>query len=535
MLPLRHFLLLALNALVRNRLQTALAMLGVTVGVGALVTSIALGRGAQESINDQLRAAGVNMIVVTAGNYQVKREQGREGAAGHSELDDGLRRMLPLLPGELRTVSMPLARSRPGVAQNAAPRRAVLRPAASNKRSQGRLIKAHYEDDPMAVHDHPTAKERLGDAMAGLGAAATLTREDAQAIRDGVPGVQYVVSGVHENARVYLDAAEGAEAKQWFTRLHGTEADLPSIRSGWTFPHGRFLDRDDVRDSAQVMVLGRVVADRLFGEGVNPVGATLRLWNQPFKVIGVVGSRSWASQPAPGDDQFDAVYVPVTTIHRLLNLSKLNTITVTTSSIGETTQISKLITELLRQRHGITEEMPDDFTVKTQAQQVLGKGLPPELARVVSGNMATVDQLTIEQLSKSLQRANWTMLGLLAGVATVSLVVGGIGVMNLLLLSVTQRTREVGLRMAMGARRGDVALQFVLEAVLLSLVGGVLGTLLGVLASGGLEEFFEWSAAVSPLSAALAMVVAALLGIASGVYPARRAAQLDPIEALRHE
>jgi len=166
---------------------------------------------------------------------------------------------------------------------------------------------------------------------------------------------------------------------------------------------------------------------------------------------------------------------------------------------------------------------------------VLGKGLPPALARAVTGNMASVDQLTVEQLSASLKRTNWTMLALLGGVATVSLLVGGIGVMNLLLLSVTQRTREVGLRIAMGARRSDIAVQFVLEAMLLSVIGGLFGVLCGVAASGSLEKFFQWSAVVSPLAAGLAMVVATLLGIAFGVYPARRAAQLDPIEALRHE
>ncbi len=138
---------------------------------------------------------------------------------------------------------------------------------------------------------------------------------------------------------------------------------------------------------------------------------------------------------------------------QLLNLSKLNSITVTTESAGDTTRIAGELVKLLRERHGITEQMADDFTVKTQAQQLLGKGLPPDLARVVAGNMQSVDTLTIEQLSQSLSRANWTMFGLLAGVATVSLLVGGIGVMNVLLLSVTQRTGEVGLRIALGARQ----------------------------------------------------------------------------------
>jgi len=282
-------------------------------------------------------------------------------------------------------------------------------------------------------------------------------------------------------------------------------------------------------------VLGRVAADKLFGEGVDPVGQNVVLWNQPFEIVGVVGSTSWAAQPVAGDDQFDAIYVPVTTVHRLLNLSKLNTITVTTASAGDTTRIAGEITELLRQRHGISETMADDFTVRTQAQEMLGKGLSPELARVVGGNLATMEQLTIEQLTASLTKANRTMLALLAGVATVSLLVGGIGVMNLLLLSVTQRTREVGLRMALGARRMDIARQFVSEAVVLSLIGGVLGAGFGMLAARSLEEFFQWTTVVSPLSTVIAIAVAAVLGVVSGVYPASRAAQLDPIGALQHE
>lgn len=536
MFPVRHFLLMALQALLRNRVQTVLAMLGMTVGVGALVTSMALGRGAQDAINDQLRAAGANTIVVTAGNYQVQKPQGSEGEAGHNaRLEQGVE-----LPGMPRRQQQVVA-ARQQAPQAGLLRTAVWQPAApvqaaGLKRAiggeRGRLLRVHAEDDPMAVHDHPTAKDRLGDAMAGLGAAATLTREDAEAIRAEIPGVQYVTSGVHENVRVFID---DVSRKQWFTRLHGTESELPLIRSGWTFPHGKFLTQRQVERAEQVMVLGRVVADRLFGEEADPVGRKVLLWNQPFEIVGVVGSRSWTTQPVAGDDQFDAVYVPVTTVHKLLNLSKLNTITITAESAGDTTHISTEITALLRKLHGISEQMADDFTVRTQAQQVLGRGLPPELARVVAGNMASVDQMTMEQLSSSLQRANWTMLGLLAGVATVSLLVGGIGVMNLLLLSVTQRTREVGLRMALGARSSDVAAQFVFEAVLLSVIGGLLGALLGVLASGGLEEFFQWSAVVSPLSATLAIFVAALLGIVFGVYPARRAAQLDPIEALRHE
>ena len=522
MLPLRHLVGLASDALIRNRVQTLLAMLGIMVGVGALVTSIALGRGAQQAVEDQLKAAGANLIVVTAGNYAKGREERSDpdGNIGHTALDPF---DLPALPGGPRFQH---------VALYAQPSRLFDGPEGS-ARGSNLFVPAHYEDDPLETHDHPTAKDRLGDVTAGLGAAATLSRNDAAAIAD-LPGVRHVVSGVHENARIFV-CCDKDTRQQWFTRLHGTEWALPEIRSGWTMTHGRFIDKADAERSRQVMVLGKVAADKLFGPGVNPVGRKTTLWNQQFEVIGVVSSRSWASQPAAGDDQFDAVYVPVTTINRLLNLSKLNTISLMADSVGDVSRLSARVKLLLRARHGITDEMPDDFVVTTIAQQAIGKGIPPQLARVISGNLESVDQLTIEQMSSSLRRTNLIMLSLLASVAAVSLLVGGIGVMNLLLLSVTQRTREVGLRIALGARRRDIANQFMMEALLLCLVGGVLGILVGVLASGGLERFFNWSAEISPLSAGLALLVAAVLGIAFSVYPARRAAHLDPIEALRHE
>ncbi len=216
-------------------------------------------------------------------------------------------------------------------------------------------------------------------------------------------------------------------------------------------------------------------------------------------------------------------------------MAKLNTVVITTKSVGDTTRISAEVTKLLRRRHHIAEHAPDDFVVRTQAQQLLGKGLPPEVAHVVSGNLGSVDQLTIEQLSASMQRANRTMLILLGSVAGVSLLVGGIGVMNLLLLSVTQRTREVGLRLALGARQRDIALQFLFEAVLLTIIGGLLGIVIGAVAAQALEKVFRWSAVVSPVTALIAVVVATALGVIFGVYPARRAAGLPPIEALRHE
>jgi putative ABC transport system permease protein len=342
--------------------------------------------------------------------------------------------------------------------------------------------------------------------------------------------VQYVAGGVHENARVYFGS------KRWFTRMHGTDVEMPSIKRGWTLADGRFFTRREQENAAQVLVIGQVVADKLFGTGVSAVGQEVKLWNQPFEVVGVVTSATWVVQPAPGDDQFDAVYMPYTTTHRLLNLSKLNDITITAASSGDVTRVAREITRLLRQRHGIGDNQPDDFTVLTQATRALTTGgLPPSVARAVAGNVAELERVTLEQLASTLERASRTMTWLLAAVAAVSLVVGGIGIMNITLLSVTERTREIGLRLAVGARTRDVMRQFLIEAVAISLAGGVAGIIVGTLAAAVIARTLNWATVVSPVSVVLAFGVAALVGVFFGWYPAKRASLLDPIVALRHE
>jgi putative ABC transport system permease protein len=380
----------------------------------------------------------------------------------------------------------------------------------------------------MEKHDHPTASQRLGDTEAGLGAALTLTASDANAIRK-MPGVQYVAEGVHQNAHVAFGA------KRWFTRLHGTDTQLPLIRRAWTLSSGRFFSPREQRSASQVIVLGSVASHKLFG-AVDPVGQQITIWNQPFRVVGVVTSTSWVSAPAPGDDQFDAVYVPFPTVQRLLNVSKLNDITVTAASTGEVTRVATALTELLRLRHNIGIKDPDDFTVATQARQVLAKGgLRPEVARAVVGNVGGLEQVTLEQLAKTLDRASKTMTALLAGIAGVSLLVGGIGIMNMMLLSVTERTREIGIRRAVGARASDVLRQFLAEAVTLSLAGGIVGVVLGFIASAAVSQLLRWSTRVSPGAVLLSFGIAAAVGIFFGWYPARQAARLDPIESLRYE
>jgi putative ABC transport system permease protein len=498
--PLSASLALAFKALRRNGIRSMLTLLGITIGVGAVLTMSAVGNGARASIEDQVLAAGMNVITVVAGNYKMKGEDQGGGVVDH------------------QAYSSPRSTADDVVPAMAAP-----------DVPDAIWLVRHPEDDPMEKHNHPTARERLGDSAAGLGSAATLTRDDATAIRQRIPGVQYVASGVHESARVVVGRT------RWFTRLHGTEPELARIRRSWTWTHGRFFNDSETRRGEQVIVLGDVVYQRLFKPGTDPVGIVVTIWNQPFRVIGVVAGTSWTAAGAVGDDQFDAVYVPISTVHRLLNLSKLNTIVVTSRSAAETTRVSRDVTKLLRVRHGVGESDPDDFVVKTQASVALGKGLNQQVARAITGNVPGLEEVTLGQLAVTLQRSSRTMTALLASVAAVSLLVGGIGIMNIMLLSVTERTREIGLHMAMGARARDVQRQFLAEAITLSVIGGAIGILVSFVVSTGVRQTLRWSAELTPAAVLLALGVAAAVGIGFGLYPARKASRLDPIEALRFE
>ena len=497
---LKRSWLQAVGALKKNRLQTALTMTGMTIGVATVLTMIALGRGAQGAISDQIRSAGMNLIVVTAGNYQAPRERPPDDAIEPSAWHPSRRR------GRSPSLSF-------GVFYDGEP---------------GRLLKTHAEDDPMAVHDHPLASQRLGDSEAGLGAAATLTTSDATEIRK-FPAVQYVSSGVHMNAHI-----EGPTVR-WFTRLHGDDVAQPLIRRAWVFPHGRYFNEREEQASEQVIVLGSVVSEKLFGS-VDPVGKTVKIWHQPFKVVGVIASGSWLQQPEAGDDQFDAIYVPVTTVQRLLNLSKLNDITITTKSTGDVTHVVQLVTDLLRRRHHISPKMPDDFTVTSQARKALASGgMRPEVAAAVVGNVSGLEKVTLSQLGKTLDRASQTMTALLISIAAVSLLVGGIGIMNVMMLSVTERTREIGILRAVGATARDVLAQFLLEAMGLSIAGGLLGIALGVVASLFVTQLVHWSVDLSPTAIVVSFAISAAVGIFFGYYPARQAAKALPIDSLRFE
>jgi putative ABC transport system permease protein len=323
----------------------------------------------------------------------------------------------------------------------------------------------------------------------------TLMPEDAQALRD-VPGVQYVAAGVNSRAQVI------AGNQNWSTQVQGTEVDLPLIRS-WPTKFGAFFTQQDVNSAAKVAVLGTVVSDTLFGPDMDPTGQIIRIRNQPFKVIGVMASKG---QSAMGQDQDDTIFVPYTTVQKKLQgIQHINNISVSATT-PDTAPVANAIAETLRRRHKIVAGEPDDFMVRT-----------------------------LEEMASVRTETTRTMTTLLAAIAGVSLLVGGIGIMNIMLVSVTERTREIGLRMAMGARGKDVLLQFLVEAIVLSLLGGLLGIGLGYGLSAAAEEFLQWPTSIPPNAIGMAFGFAAATGVFFGFYPARKAAGLDPIEALRFE
>jgi putative ABC transport system permease protein len=285
--------------------------------------------------------------------------------------------------------------------------------------------------------------------------------------------------------------------------VQGVGEELADIRA-WPVQFGTFLSAPEVRSGAKVVVLGAVVRDQLFGVGVDPVGASVRINNQPFRIVGVLTSKG---QAAFGQDQDDVALIPYTTVQkRLLGVTHVSNITVSAADGVPMEQVADQIGALLRERHRLAPDEEDDFSVRTQAE-----------------------------MTSVLTSTTTTMTYLLAGIAAVSLIVGGIGIMNIMLVSVTERTREIGLRLAMGASDVNVLTQFLVESVVLSLAGGLIGIVAGLGLSYGITQVLSWPTTVTASSIALSFGVAAATGVFFGFYPARKAAALDPIEALRYE
>ena len=445
---------IAIAAMKKNPLRTGLAMLGMTIGVAAVLTMFALGTGAQQSVSSEVKSAGTTLLFVRAGNFTKGGEEVK--------------------------------------------------------------------------------------IATGMGGATTLTAEDAAAIQ-ALPGVAHTSSVLRSRTWVSHNADRN------FGQVYGVDVDYPKMFD-WTIEKGRFLKSGEVRDADNVAVIGSALRDQLF-PGENPVGEDIQIHGQTFRIKGWFSSND--------EEQAGMVVVPYTALQKLLNVQHLSMVTVAAEQAGDASSIGKAIVPLLRDRHhldraapkspnsafglgglqggGSSGPTPDDFTVKTQASEALTKGLNTSVAAFILANMPQMDQVNLQEMSGTLSRAGQTMTALLAAIATISLIVGGIGIMNIMLVSVTERTREIGIRRSVGARSRDVLMQFLVEAVALGAAGGILGIVLGFAASLAITYLLDWPASVSFGAVALSFGVAAATGIFFGYYPARRAAQLNPIDALRFE
>jgi putative ABC transport system permease protein len=342
---------------------------------------------------------------------------------------------------------------------------------------------------------YPGAQQQAGVRTAA-GSATTLTEDDALAIGRECPAVQYISPGSAAGGQII------AGNLNWSTGIQGVGTDYLEIRQ-WPIEYGEFFTDQDVKAAAKVCILGKTVADNLFPE-TSPVDQTVRIRSVPFKVVGVLTKKG---QNAMGQDQDDVILAPYTTvIRRLSHWPNLRFILVSATSLKDISVAQTQISELLRMRHKIQPYDPDDFTIRNQT----------DLAATAT---ATTDILTI----------------LLASIASVSLLVGGIGIMNIMLVSVTERTREIGIRMSIGARSRDILTQFLIEALVLSLLGGIVGIILGVVGSSIISSLAKWPTIVTAFSIILSFGFSIAIGIFFGFYPARKAAMLNPIDALRYE
>ena len=335
-----------------------------------------------------------------------------------------------------------------------------------------------------------------GGMNTGWGSAGTLSVDDAEALRREIP----TVLNVSAEVRTFSQVAAGSQ--NWLTQILGESADYLEIRQ-WPLKSGAMFSEADVRAAAKIAIIGTTTAQQLFGDN-DPVGQIVRIKNSPFIIAGLLAPKGLSIM---GSDQDDVLIVPYTSaMKRLTGNTSLRSIAVQASSPLTLMETQQQITELFRQRHRIMPGRDDDFTVRTQQE-------------IAEAATATSKIMTV----------------LLGAIASVSLLVGGIGIMNIMLVSVTERTREIGIRMAVGAQGRDILLQFLTEAITLSLIGGIIGILLGVGTSRLLATKMNWPTLTSPSSILIAFFFSAAVGIFFGFYPARKASQLDPIVALRYE
>jgi putative ABC transport system permease protein len=337
-----------------------------------------------------------------------------------------------------------------------------------------------------------------GGAMGGFGSASTLTWDDLKSIAGELPAVRAAAPVLRSNSQV------ASEGMNWYTQVQGTTPAYFEVRN-WPIETGRLINQADQDGAAKVIVLGKTVVEKLFGSGADPVSQTVRIKGVPYEVVGVLAAKG---QSPTGQDYDDAVFLPVSTFQTKVQggLKRYLNGPIMVSARTSTTDAMRQIKALLRERHHLDTTDDDDFSIR-------------DLTEIASAQQQGTQTLTI----------------LLASIAAVSLFVGGIGIMNIMLVSVTERTREIGIRMAVGATPGNVLAQFLVEALTLSVLGGILGVGLGVGVARLMASKFGWATLVRPDIVLLAVGFSAAVGVIFGLYPARKASQLDPIDALRFE
>ena len=339
-----------------------------------------------------------------------------------------------------------------------------------------------------------------GGAMGGFGSMPTITWDDLKAIQAEVPTVRWAAPILRSTAQVL------SEDQNWTTSVQGTTPEYFHIRS-WRAARGELVSASDVDTGTKVAVLGQTVAEKLFGAHADPVGHVVRIKNVPFTVTGVLERKG---QSPVGQDYDDTVVVPVTTFQQKIQGGLKNyiqgVIMVSATDAATTDRAQRQIQDLLRDRHRLAVDADDDFSIRN-----------------------------LSELASAQQEGTRTMTTLLAAIAAVSLLVGGIGIMNIMLVSVTERTREIGVRMAVGAKAGDIRMQFLVEALTLSVAGGLIGVGLGIGVGWRLASSFGWPVLFRPDVVLAAVGFSALIGVGFGLYPAHKASQLDPIQALRFE
>jgi putative ABC transport system permease protein len=472
----------ALKALLQNRLQALLTLSGMSVGVAMVVIVSGLGLGAQLTIESQIESAGPTQITVRPGNFvPAAIVSSGEQDSGGGEVSQG-------------TMSDGINDSRAGLEVASSQPHRVRRQALKNR-------------TPVAP---------LADAEMRL-------------LKQQVANVRAVAGSVEGN--VSLD--DDADAPVRVVRVYGFESDWPEM-GGWRLAQGRWITPEEHAAGAPVAVVAAPVMKRLWPSAQTALGRTLKMGGNQVRIVGIL------SKAGPSTDNASVVVptinVPLPLAQSLLHRPTFDAVMVRTTSVGVTTSVATQIKARLRELHQLPDDTLDDFRVETQSVAAMpSMGLDPRLARAVHSNVVGFEQASWEEMARSLRQAARTFTLLLAAAATVSLVVGGIGVMNIMLVSVAARTREIGLRMAMGARTADVMSQFLVEAVALAALGGLIGLVLGSLGLLVAKHGLHWATAVSPTMLLLAVIMAAATGVAFGFGPARRAAVLDPVIALRSE